>query len=149
MEILLDDKELLKIVNGEEVAPKKEEDTEPHNKREKKAYPLIGLNLGDRQVEEIRHTKTAKEAWDTWMKLNESSTMANVLRLKREFLTTKMKLGDKVREHAQKVRNIASQLQVIGHILPKDEVTYILLNSLPDSYGHLLVSMHDSMHFKT
>ena len=144
MEILLDDKGLLKIVNGEEVAPKKEQDTETYNKREKKAYALIGLNLGDRQVEEIRHTKTAKEAWDTLMKLNESSTMANVLRLKREFLTTKMKPGDKVREHAQKLRNIASQLQVIGHTLPKDEVTYILLNSLPSSYGHLVVSMHDS-----
>ena len=132
MEILLDDKGLLKIVNGEEVAPKKEQDTETYNKREKKAYALIGINLGDRQVEEIRHTKTAKEAWDTLMKLNESSTMANVLRLKREFLTTKMKPGDKV------------QLQVIGHTLPKDEVTYILLNSLPSSYGHLVVSMHDS-----
>ena len=55
-----------------------------------------------------------------------------------------MKLGDKVREHAQKLRNIASQLQVIGHTLPKDEVTYILLNSLPSSYGHFVVSMHDS-----
>ena len=92
MEILLDDKGLLKIVNGEEVAPKKE-DTKAYNKREKKAYALIGLNLGDRQAEEIRHTKTAKEAWDTLMKLNESSTMANVLRLKREFLTTKNEAG--------------------------------------------------------
>ena len=44
MEILLDDKGLLKIVNGEEVAPKKEQDTEAYNKREKKAYALIGLN---------------------------------------------------------------------------------------------------------
>ena len=66
------------------------------------------------------------------MKLNESSTMANVLQLKREFLTTKMKPGDKV------------QLQVIGHTLPKHEGTYILLISLPSSHGHLVVSMHDS-----
>ena len=79
---------------------KKEQDIEAYNKREKKAYAFIGLNLGDRQAEEIRHTKMAKEAWDTLMKLNESSTMANVLRFKREFLTTKMKLGCKVREHA-------------------------------------------------
>ena len=56
-------------------------------------------NLGDRQAEEIRHTKSAKEAWDTFMKLNESSTMANILRLKRELLTTKMKSANKVREH--------------------------------------------------
>ena len=96
MEIPLDPKGLLNIVNGEEVPPKKEQDTEAYNKRKKKAYALIGLNLGDKQAEEIRHTKMAKEAWDTLMKLNESSTMANVLRLKREFLTTKMKPGDKV-----------------------------------------------------
>ena len=50
----------------------------------------------------------AKETWDTLMKLNESSMMASVLRLKTEFLTTKMKRCDKVREHAQKLRNIAS-----------------------------------------
>ena len=46
-------------------------------KERRRQYALIGLNLGDRQAEEIRHTKTAKEAWGTSMKLNESSTMAN------------------------------------------------------------------------
>ena len=72
--MLLDDKGRLKIVNGEEVLPKKEEAIQAYNKREKKAYAVSGLNLGDRQVEDIRHTKTTTEAWDTLMKLNESST---------------------------------------------------------------------------
>ena len=102
MEILLHDKGFLKIVNGEEMPPKKEEDIEAYTKREKMADALIGLDLGDRHDEGIRHTKTAKEAWDTLMKLNESSTMANVLQRKREFLTTQMRPGDKVCEHAQK-----------------------------------------------
>ena len=39
-----------------------------------------------------------------------------------------MKPRHKVCEHAQKLRNIAPQFQVIGYTLPKDEVTYILLN---------------------
>ena len=33
---------------------------------------------------------------------------------------------------------------MIGHTLPKDEVTYMLLNNFPSSYGHLVVSMRDS-----
>ena len=56
MEILLDDKRLRRIVDGEEVPPKKEE--EAYNKRGKKAHSLNELNLGDRQAEEIRHPKT-------------------------------------------------------------------------------------------
>ena len=102
MEILLDDKGHLKIVNGKEVPSKKEEDIEVYNKREKKAYACIRLNLGDSQVEEIRHTKTAKETWDTLTKLNESSTMANVLRLKRKFSTTKMKPDGVQKSHEVK-----------------------------------------------
>ena len=59
------------------------------------------------------------------MKLNESSMMANVLQLKREFFTTKMKPSDKVCEHSQKRKNITPQLQLVVDALPKDEVTNI------------------------
>ena len=125
MEILLDDKGILKIVKGEEVPPPKEEDMEAYNKSEKKREEGICTHW-TQQAEEIRHSKTAKGAWDTLKKLNESSTMANVRRLKREFLTTKMKPRDKVCQHAQKLGNIASQLQVIVHTLPKDTSMYLV-----------------------
>ena len=50
MEIIFYDKGLLKIVNREEVLAKEEEDIQAYNKREKRAYALIGLNLGRRQA---------------------------------------------------------------------------------------------------
>ena len=79
MLILLDDKGLHKIVQIGGSGIGKRRRYRSLQQREKKAYALIGFNLGDGQVEEIRRTKTTKETWDTLMKLNESSTMANVI----------------------------------------------------------------------
>ncbi|MCO5583853.1 hypothetical protein L7F22_037768 [Adiantum nelumboides] len=52
-----------------------------------------------------------------------------------------MRSSDKVKDHVQRLRAIAAKLSAIGEPVPKRELAFMLLNSLPSSYSHLVVTI--------
>ncbi|MCO5591848.1 hypothetical protein L7F22_045841 [Adiantum nelumboides] len=118
-----------------------EEDLVEYQRREHLAYMLVCLSLGDGPAEEVRHEFGAKEVWDTLATTYESRNLANVLRLKRELIGLQMKSSDKVKDHMQRLRAIATELAAVGEPLPKRELAFMLLNSLPHVYAHLVVTL--------
>ncbi|MCO5578863.1 hypothetical protein L7F22_032710 [Adiantum nelumboides] len=141
MRMVLEEKGLWEIVTGGEVAPDMEEDLVEYQRREHLAYMLVCLSLGDGPAEEVRHESGAKEVWDALATTYESRNLANVLRLKRELIGLQMKSSDKVKDHMQRLRAIAAELAAVGEPVPKRELAFMLLNSLPHVYAHLVVTL--------
>lgn len=141
--MVLEEKGLWEIVKGEEIAPDEEAEEEflSYQRREHLAYVLICLILRDGPSEEVRHEMQAKKAWEALETMYEPKNLANVLRLKRELINLKMKGSDKVKDHVQILRAIAAELAAIGEPIPKREMAFMLLNSLPPSYNHLVVTI--------
>lgn len=132
-------KGLWSIVTGEEMVPDDVvedvgEDILKYQHTERLAYIIICLSLGDGLAEEVQHAQTPKEVWDMPSKTYESRNLANVLRLKRVLLVLKMRSGERIKDYIQKVGGIDSQLNAVGEPVPKSELAFTLLNSLPASY---------------
>ncbi|MCO5579689.1 hypothetical protein L7F22_033547 [Adiantum nelumboides] len=143
MQMVLEEKGLWEIVKGEETAPADEAEEEEvvcYQRREHLAYVFIYLSLGDGPAEEVRHETTAKGVWEALATTYEPRNLANVLRLKREQVNLRMRSSDKVKDHVQRLIAIAAKLSAIGEPVPKRELAFMLLNSLPSSYSHLVVT---------
>ena len=65
MEMVFADKELWEIVEGSEEPPFSSTDPKvriAYNRRDKKAFAILALNLSDSQLSHIRSCKTSTEA---------------------------------------------------------------------------------------
>ncbi|MCO5563001.1 hypothetical protein L7F22_016637 [Adiantum nelumboides] len=79
-----------------------------------------------------------KEHENHWRPHMSQKNLANVLMLKEELVNLKMEGDYHVKDHVQKLKAIAAKLTAIGERVRKHEFAFMLFNSLPPSYAHLV-----------
>ena len=106
-------------------------------KRDEKALSMIVLSLDDSQITHVENASTAHEAWETMLKIYERKSLTNVIFLKKQFYTMKMKEGDSITTHINNIITMANRLKAVGQELTDQDIVTSLLISLPKSFDAL------------
>lgn len=144
MQMVLEQKDLWKIVSGEEKRPEKGGDkvgaaasleAKAYDKRAKEAFVLICLSVGDSQLAIVRSAKSAQEAWlqhyerRGWLtgcscRENSSPCRCRMVKLflRRKFFTLQMQ-------------------EAIGAPVSEEDIVMTLLCSLPESFHSMIVAL--------
>jgi hypothetical protein len=96
--------------------------------------------------------ETAKEAWDVLKEKyqgNEKTRQMQVLNLRREFETLKMKETEVVKDFSDRMMKIVNQIRLLGDDLPNKRVVEKVLISLPEKFESKISSLEDSRDLST
>lgn len=74
------------------------------------ARALIGLNVDDSQLQYVRNTTTAKNAWKALKDVHEKSTLTNKITVMRKMYDEKMHEGQDIEQHLGKMNGYFQQL---------------------------------------
>ncbi|GJV97566.1 hypothetical protein Tco_1549143 [Tanacetum coccineum] len=105
------------------------------------AIANLHLALEDGVLSSIEEKKTAKEIWDHLARLYEARSLHNKIFLKRKLYALRMTESTSVTEHINTLNSLFSQLTSLSCIIEPKERAEILLQSLPDSYDQLIISL--------
>jgi len=153
MEMVLKEKGLFNITNGTEPCPvdktiefntlnqNQKLALETHLSKDGKAYNTICLNLGDLPARQIKTAKSANEVWTKLENIYEAKNTTNRLILKKRLSTLHMGNNDNMTDYLDKFRTTLEELEAVGSILEEEDKIATLLNSLPDSFENLVVSL--------
>src|SRR5271170_8228132 len=140
MKMVLMVKDLWEVVDRTEVKPSDEKEAVAWMKKSQKALAHISLSLPGTEKEHIIECTTPKVAWDILEKLYEGKGRNRKFMLLQELF--RMSMGsEKMDVYLRAVREKMSELAVIGLKLEDDVKLAIILNSLPDRYRYLVVSL--------
>ena len=101
----------------------------------------LHLALTDRVLSSVAEKKTAKEIWDTFIKLYEAKSLHNKIFLKRRLYTLQMVESTSVIDHINTLKTLFLQITMLGHKIEENERAELLLQSLPDSYDQLIINL--------
>ena len=105
------------------------------------AVANIHLTLADEILSSVEEKNSAKEIWDHLVKLYQAKSLHSKIFLKRKLYSLRMEESSSVTEHINKLNTLFSQLKALDHIIESNERAELLLQSLPDSYDQLVISL--------
>ncbi|XP_022853667.1 uncharacterized protein LOC111375110 [Olea europaea var. sylvestris] len=112
-----------------------------------KALSCIQSAVSDAIFTRIITCESAKEAWDRLreeFRGNERTRQMQVLNLRREFETLKMKESEIVKEFTDRLMKIVNQIRLLSDDLPDRRVVEKVLISLPEKFEAKISSLEDS-----
>jgi hypothetical protein len=145
---ILDEKELLEVVEGTEVAPTVPADGEASptlqgeyetrlatwNKKMKKARSTIGASVTPSVMTYIDGMDDPAKMWKVLADRYNPKSQATLLQLVREFMTAKKNDSVDMEHHLQRVQRLKRQVEEQGEKISDTIYNSILLNSVPDEY---------------
>ncbi|GJR91241.1 retrovirus-related pol polyprotein from transposon TNT 1-94 [Tanacetum coccineum] len=105
------------------------------------AIANLHLALADGVLSSIEEKKSAKEIWDHLARLYEARSLHNKKFLKRKLYALRMTESTSVTEHVNNLNTLFSQLTSLSCKIDSQERAKILLQSLPDSYDHVIINL--------
>nr|GEW42722.1 retrovirus-related Pol polyprotein from transposon TNT 1-94 [Tanacetum cinerariifolium] len=105
------------------------------------AISNLHLALADGVLSSIEEKRTAKEICDHLARLYETRSLHNKIFLKRKLYALRMTESTSVTKHVNNLNTLFSQLASLRCIIEPQERAKILLQSLPDSYDQLIISL--------
>ena len=145
MKMVLMSKRLSGIVTGTDTEPKGDGVTNEEKRIWKThqdiAYATILLVVEPKQQTYVRHTDSAKDAWNELAVRFEKKSFYARIDYRRKLYSMRMIDNENVLEHIEKLKVIAEQLEDIGDPIEESELCIILLSSLPESFGHLITAL--------
>ncbi|KAK2578233.1 hypothetical protein KPH14_001018 [Odynerus spinipes] len=106
-----------------------------------KAIACIGLNIEQEQQIHIEDCKTAYEAWKALEQVHQPKSRVRILQLKRELHHLKMKLDETMSAYISRAQIASNNLKEAGAEVKDEDLAYILLAGLPDSYENLNMAL--------
>ena len=111
-----------------------------------KALFAIHLSVSEVIFSRIMACTTAKEAWDKLKEEFQGSARTRqmqVLNLRREFETLRMKDTELVKEFTDRLLKVVNQIRVLGEDLPDKRVVEKVLVSLPEKFEAKISSLEE------
>jgi len=133
-------RDLWEVVSGEELKPETEKGAQAWEKKARKALAVIALALSAVEKEHIIECTVLKAAWDVLEKLYEGKGQNRKFMLLQELFRMSIE-GEKMDVYLQAIREKISELSTIGLKLEDNVKLAIILNSLPERYQYLVVSL--------
>ena len=103
-----------------------------------KAHSTIILHLSDKVLREVVKEKTASGLWAKLKDFFLKKSLAKRLYMKMKLYTFSIMEGTTMKDHLDKFNKLILDLENINIILEDENITLILLSSLPDSYEHFV-----------
>ncbi|GJR94692.1 retrotransposon protein, putative, ty1-copia subclass [Tanacetum coccineum] len=104
----------------------------------KKAYSAVILCLGNKVLREVTGETTAARVWSKLETLYMTKSLSNKLYLKKLLYTFYMPTGRKISKHIDEFNKIVLDLANIEVKFEDEDLTLLLLTSLPASYEHFV-----------
>ncbi|GJZ63480.1 hypothetical protein Tco_0619901 [Tanacetum coccineum] len=104
----------------------------------KKAHSVVILCLGNKVLIEVTEEMTATRVWSKLEPLYMTKSLANKLYLKKKLYTFNMPVGQKIYEHIDEFNKIVLDLANIEVKFKDEDLSLLLLTSLPISYEHFV-----------
>ena len=112
--------------------------------KDEKAHTTIALNIEDDQIQHIRHSETAKDAWNKLKDFHEKDTPNNKVSILRQLMTTKLNEGGDVEAHVAKMTELFQRFLAYGDDLKPELILCVtILRSLPESYDILVTTLEN------
>nr|KYP42748.1 Retrovirus-related Pol polyprotein from transposon TNT 1-94 [Cajanus cajan] len=105
------------------------------------AVANLHLAMADSVLSSIAEKTTAKEIWDTLVKLYEVKSLHTRIFLKRKLYTLRMSESTAVTDHINNLNTLFAQLSTADFNIVENERAELLLQSLPDSYDQLIINI--------
>ena len=146
MQMLLEEKDLWSVVNGEEVEPSSTDATMhlAFKKKQRKAFIMISLSVADSVTAHIRSCENATDAWNKLVAVHEAKGVANRLFLRDQFRKAAMENGEKMLAYITRICGLVEKLDAIGVTIPEEEVVLTILGGLPSNYTPLVVALEST-----
>lgn len=105
------------------------------------AVANLHLAMEDSVLSRVAENKTAEEIWDALIKLYEVKSLHNKIFLKRRLYTLRMSESTSVTDHINNLNTLFAQLTTSHFKIAENERAELLLQSLPDSYDQLIITI--------
>ena len=115
---------------------------------DEQALAEIQFALEKPQLRAIMTCKTTKEAWDKLKAKYLHSSESNLVFLKNQFLSLKMKSDETIQEFIGRIDEMAERLSALGDEVKEVDKALILTRGVPDSYKMTVVALQESNNFK-
>ncbi|XP_025982149.1 uncharacterized protein LOC114391650 [Glycine soja] len=109
--------------------------------QEEKAHSLILLSLSDKVLYKVAEEQTVVGLWLKLEKLYMMKYICNKFLLKKRLFGLRMKEGASLKEHLDELNSILMELRDIDLKMEDEDVTMILLASLPPSFENFVGSL--------
>ncbi|GKE97791.1 retrovirus-related pol polyprotein from transposon TNT 1-94, partial [Tanacetum coccineum] len=104
----------------------------------KKAHSAVILCLGNKVLRVVIEETIAAGVWSKLETLYMTKSLANKFYLEKKFYTFYMPAGRKISEHIEEINKIVLNLANIEVKFEDEDLTLLLLTSLPASYEHFV-----------
>src|SRR5258708_3982087 len=118
-----------------------EKEQQKHKKHDQRALGQMQMRCSAWALTFIENAATAREAWETFRKNFQATSVSSKIFIKKEFYSTKLGDNDDIDEHIHKLRHLYQDLRITGFILPESEFTSVILMSLPPSWDTFVTSI--------
>src|SRR5271163_1184472 len=115
---------------------------------DEQALAEIQFALEKPQLRAVMTCKTTKEAWDKLKAKYLHSSESNLVFLKNQFLSLKMKSDETIQEFIGRIDEMAERLSALGDEVKEVDKALILTRGVPDSYKMTVVALQESNNFK-
>ena len=142
IKMILQTRDLWKMINDEEVKPDAEKLGQAWEKKTRKALAIIALALSAAEKEHIIDYTIPKTAWDILEKLYEEKERNRKFMLLQELFRMSME-SERMDSYLRAMREKMSELSTIDLKLEDDIKLAIILNGVPERYRYLIVNLEN------
>ena len=140
MELVLEGRGQWEYANGRKPRPDSPADCAVWDAADKQVKALIGLSLCKSQQHLVRGKETSAEMWSAIISHYEKNSRQNKLYLRRKLTSIRYQDEDDMSKHIEKLRDVISEMEAVGIEMTDEEISTVLLESLPPSYNSLLAA---------
>lgn len=102
------------------------------------ARATILWQISPRARPHVQSLKTTKEMWETLQTMYERTSKLKVMDIKSQLTHLKLKVGDSMNDHIDKLKNLRNELAMIKVKYEDSEIIDFLIESLPDEYNNFI-----------
>ena len=99
-------------------------------KKNNMALAMIVLSLGDQQINQIKHIRSAREAWLMLEEIYESSSLSNQMMLEQEFMALSMNEDEEMLAYTTRVRDKVDEMKACGMRVTDKQAALRLLGTV-------------------
>lgn len=156
MEVYLEEEDLLQCTRNEiedyeeliivdtdsqEIKKQKEQRMRSFLRSWRKCKSILIQRIHDSQLEIVKDLKTAKQIWDSLLKIYERKSISSRLMIRKKLILMKFREGDDLQQHFLEFEKTVRDLKSTGAKVDEDDAVCQLLITLPKSFNSVVTAL--------
>jgi len=111
------------------------------SKRDAKLKLLIAMNIGKEQINHIKDSQYAVDAWNTLKRVHAHNGLNRLMSIERGYVNASMKDGETMRKYITRMYEYRDELISLGQHTAEDVHVMRILSGLPKEYAGIRQSL--------